>query len=306
MADLGPTIHRRRLGLAVRRLRERAGMSEKQTAYEIGTSQPRMSKIERGRASIGLAEILVLLDRFHITDRDQRAQLIAMAKLADGRGPAWLASYHDILTPNSLAYFGLESEARRLRTYRPHLVPDLLHTEDYAQALLEAGLVPDRPPERDRMARLRMARQQIVTRSHDPAELAVVLDEAVLHRPIGGMAVLADQLRHIAKFSESPNILVQVIPFAGGPHIALGIPFTLMEFGDTPEQADVDVAFLDTVDGYLLRDRTRDVRRIAAIFGHIRSGALSPEDSRSFLIRAADHLEAGTPIAAALTVSERS
>src|SRR5947199_87296 len=61
----------------------------------------------------------------------------------------------------------------------------------------------------------RLARQEILD-SEDAPLIYAVLDEAALHRQVGGAEVMRDQLEHLVALSRRPAITVQVIPFTLG------------------------------------------------------------------------------------------
>jgi transcriptional regulator with XRE-family HTH domain len=178
-------------------------------------------------------------------------------------------------------YATLEQSSTSVRTWQPMLVPGLLQTRDYAAALLD---------DIDLVTR-RMDRQRIVTRAADPVELAAVLDESTLHRPIGGPAVLAGQLRHLAAAAELPNVTVQVLPLDGptpavargglGPVVILGFPWP------------GGLVYLEYTGGATYRDTLHDVRNHATAFDQMRELALPPDESVALIATRARELESG-------------
>src|SRR6185295_13441437 len=59
------------------------------------------------------------------------------------------------------------------------------------------------------------------------ATLWMVIDEAALRRPMGGMAVMRGQIQALIAATERPNIKVQILPFHVGGHAAAGGAFTI-------------------------------------------------------------------------------
>lgn len=80
------------------------------------------------------------------------------------------------------AYAEMEARATYISVYQSQVVYGLLQTEAYARAVLATGL-----PERlDELVAARMERHRVLRQEKSPM-VWVVLDEGVLHRPIGGV-----------------------------------------------------------------------------------------------------------------------
>jgi hypothetical protein len=125
-------------------------------------------------------------------------------------------------------------------------VPGLLQTDAYARAILSTR-VGATPEDLDEAVAARMERQQILDRS-DPPELWVLLDEAVLRRPVGSPSVMADQLAYLASAARRPHIVLQVIPLAAGAHEGMrGGPFVLAEFAASPTIGYQDTAVIGQI-----------------------------------------------------------
>ncbi|WP_245872256.1 DUF5753 domain-containing protein, partial [Streptomyces alboverticillatus] len=93
----------------------------------------------------------------------------------------------------------------------------LLQTEDYARAVLRAGMPHAREADVERAVTVRRERQGLLTREKAPL-LWVVMDETVLRRPIGGPDVMRAQLDRLVEATDMPNVRLQFMPFAAGPH----------------------------------------------------------------------------------------
>jgi hypothetical protein len=110
------------------------------------------------------------------------------------------------------------------------VVPGLLQTRRYAQALEKAAHVfykPDMRP--DGVVTARMNRQ-IPLEGPDPMVLHALLDEAVIRREIGGCEVLREQLEHLLALAERPNITLQVIPYAVGGYGTMNGSFIIVDY----------------------------------------------------------------------------
>src|SRR5690606_35161084 len=157
-----------------------------------------------------------------------------------------------------------EAEASLIRTFEAQVVPGLLQTPQYAEALLRGGRYTDPETVRQKVE-ARMARRDILTRP-EPARLRAVIDEAALRRPIGGTETLRGQLAHLLYMAQLPNIDVQVLPLDAGAHAALGAPFTLLDF---PDPLDLPIVYIDTAgEGVFLED-PEEVEAHSATFGDI-------------------------------------
>ncbi|MEO3889678.1 DUF5753 domain-containing protein [Nonomuraea sp. B5E05] len=114
-----------------------------------------------------------------------------------------------------------EEQAQSLRTWQPLVVPGLLQTAEYAQALLERESGFDRE-QIETLVAGRLARQKILTRTNPPRYL-VVLDEGVLSRPIGGPETMREQLARLVQAAQAPHITIQICPLGASPGLSGGI-----------------------------------------------------------------------------------
>src|SRR5881409_1612677 len=140
-APVSATVRRMLVGAQLRRLREEKGITRAEAGYTIRASESKMSRLELGRVSFKERDIRDLLVLYGVEDPDQRDGLLALAKQANQ--PGWWHRYSDILPSWFESYVGLEETATLIRTYEGHLVPGLLQTEDYARAVMLAGLADE-------------------------------------------------------------------------------------------------------------------------------------------------------------------
>lgn len=175
-------------------------------------------------------------------------------------------------------YLELEAEAVLIRVFDLRVVPGLLQTPDYTRAVMRAGRVASTESEIEQAAEARMDRQKILSTPGGPL-LRVVLDEAVLHRPIGGRDIVRTQFERLLE--PRHNVIVQVLPFLAGAHAGLDGPLTLLQFTD-----QAPVGYADGRSHGRLIDDPDEVRQASAAFDAILGEALSPEISAD-LIRAA-------------------
>ncbi|GAB2576738.1 helix-turn-helix transcriptional regulator [Streptomyces capparidis] len=276
--NVNPTVRRRRLGAELRKLREAKGMTAEEVATRLLVSQSKISRLENGRRSISQRDVRDLCQVYGVEDRRIVESLMTMAKESRQRG--WWHAFGDI--PYSV-YIGLEAEAASIRTYHSLVVPGLLQTRAYAEAVVR-GTGPENSPEQvHRQVEVRMKRQERIHGS-EQVRFWAVLDEAALRRAVGGPQVMREQLEHIGELSTLPHVTVQVIPFAVGAHPGMTGAFSLLEF---QEATDSDVVYLEGVTSDLYLEREADVHLYTVMYEHLRAEALSPEQSRVLIAQVA-------------------
>jgi transcriptional regulator with XRE-family HTH domain len=264
-----PTIRRRRLGVELRRHREEAGVTIDVVADRLGCSTSKVSRIETGHTSASPSDVSNILDIYGVDD-SIKTELVQIAREARQKG--WWHPYSTVLAS---AYVGLETAARSIRAYEQHVVPGLLQSEEYAIALIRGARLDDTDREIEQRVRVRMQRQALLIQD-DPIDLRVVLDEAVLSRPVGGELVMLDQLKKLIEAARLPNVTLQILPFAAGAHAGMDGSFVILEF---EEEGDADVVFIDNATGGLFLEKAEELSKYVSIFDTVRASALPPEES---------------------------
>ncbi len=270
-----PTVRRRRLALELRRLREAAKLTCEEVAERLECSASKISRVETGRVSVSPRDVRDMLEIYG-TPPDQRDSLVQLAR--DSRQKGWWHAYGDTVQPHLATYLGLESAAVEIRMYEVSLIPGLLQTEDYARAVIAAGTVNSPRADVERQVALRMERQRLTRTS--PPKVWAVLDEAALRRQVGGPEVMRMQLEYLLELTNLPNVSLQVIPFFGGAHPAMGRPFVILVFG---ERIDPDVVYLEDLTSALWVENVDEVDRYNVFFNHLRATALSFEESAGLI-----------------------
>lgn len=271
-----PTIKRRRLGAALRRLREETGHSTDSAASALKWSQSKVSRIETAATSVTPDDVRTLLELYGAAS-DEIADLVNLAM--EDRQPSWWRQYSDVLPENFGGYLSLESEASRITTYESEVVPGLLQTDAYAREILGQHPLTVMPYEIQQAARLRVARQSRLAGS-EPLELDAVINEAVVRRLIGDAAVMRQQLEHLIEVAQLPNVTIRVLPFSAGAHPATNGSFVLLDF---PAEDDPRIVCLDTLVTTLYREGLREVGAYQLAYERLREKAMSPEDTAALL-----------------------
>jgi transcriptional regulator with XRE-family HTH domain len=275
-SEHSPTVRRRRLALELRRLREAAKLTCEEVADHLECSASKISRVETGRVSVSPRDVRDMLELYGVP-AEQGESLVQLAR--DSRQKGWWHAFSDTMQPQMATYVGLESAASEIRIYEVSLIPGLLQTEDYARAVIRAGMMNSPSEDVERKVALRMARQPAVTRD-DPPKIWAVLDEAALRRRVGGAGLMRMQLEHLLAQGALPNVAIQVIPFAGGAHPAMGRPFIVLVF---PERVDTDVVYLEDLTSALYVEDNAEVDRYNVFFNHLRATALSFDDSSALI-----------------------
>lgn len=277
-----PTIRRRRLAAELRRLREEAGLTIEQVAEALEFSESKVSRLETAHVTATPRDVRDLLELYGVAG-SQRDELLQMAREAREKG--WWFKYRDHHADQA-SYVGLEVGADSIRIYKALVVPGLLQTPEYAKAVIRALYPSYSPEELGRRIELRMARQPILAETNPPSLWAIV-DEAALHRMIGGPEVMRQQLHHLVAQARLPNVTLQVLPYAAGAHAALDGAFDILGFD---EPSDHDVVHIETFTSQFYLERPEEVRWYSLIFDLLRASALAPDDSAAFIAQAADRL----------------
>ncbi|MBV9013156.1 MAG: helix-turn-helix domain-containing protein [Pseudonocardiales bacterium] len=267
-------VRRRQLGGELRRLRAAAGKSAKEAAEWAGVSTSTLSKIERGVQAVKIGHVRLLAQLYGV-GAPEADTLIRLAREANQRG--WWAAYGDTVPDWVRTYLDLEQDASELWAYESGLIFGLFQTPAYAEAITAATQPNADSDELARLVAFRTARQQRLFGDRAPS-LRVILDEAVLRRPVGGPAVMREQLEHLSEVAKLPHVSVVVQPFSAGAHPSIGLAFTLLRFADA-DTAGMDCVYLENAQGALYQERPGDVDRYTVMFEQLSESALSADES---------------------------
>lgn len=270
---VSPTVRRRELGALLRKLRADHGLSAEEVTARLLFSPTKLSRIETGQSGASPRDVRDLCDLYGVTDPAEREHLMILAR--EGKQRGWWQDYD---LPYA-TFVGLEAEAVSIDVYQSGTVPGLLQTEEYARAMLRAGVPPFSRQELEQRLQARLTRQDLLVQDAAPRYHAVI-DEAALHRQVGGSEVMRDQLQRIGQSAQLPNITVQVIPYEAGAHPAMESIFSILSFG----QALVsDIVYVEGLVGNVYLERPADIERYHEVFAHLSTIALTPSDSISLL-----------------------
>lgn len=266
-----PSERQRRLGLELRKLRNRAGLSGDRAGALLDADRTRISNIEAGRIDVSRNRLYKLLREYGCSPDPLFDGIMAMAQ-ENGKG--WWDGFHDTIGPAARDLAELESRSSMLRTHEPLVIPGMLQTEEYARAVLEA--TEGDPQKVDRYAEFRLTRQRVLS-SDSPVTYRAVVHEAALHTHVGGASVMRRQLLRLIEVSRMPNVTVQIYPFEAGIYAAHTQSFVVYG-GAAPE---LDTVYLEhPTNSVFLRD-VELLDEYAKMFERLSALALAPVDPES-------------------------
>lgn len=279
----GPTLRAQWLGVALREMREQAGLTLKDVAEYLRRNASTVSRIESGLLPARVPEVLAYLDICGVDDPKRRDDLKTMSGELYRKG--WWDGYTGDVTGGLIDRIWLESRAVAICYFSTMVVPGLFQTREYAEAMIRTAHENASTEQVKRWVDLRMARQQLLDREA-PLRLEAVIDESVVRRVVGGPAVMRGQLRHLADLATRAEARVQVLPFAVGAHASPDGPFDLFEMADPYPNA----ACMQTPSGaiYVEADAAAP---LAEAYDRLRKAALSTSDSAVLLSGLAADLE---------------
>jgi transcriptional regulator with XRE-family HTH domain len=273
------TLQQRQLARALRRLREDAGLSLEEAAPRLDWSTSKLGRIETAQQGVDVHGVRSMLDLYNVGGA-QWTEIIDLTREARKKD-----SRH-AHRPGGQGYLVLEADAAVVHNYQLTFVPGLLQTEDYMRTLFRQSWRHHTDVGIDWEVRQRLLRQQRLTRQ--PAlELVAIVDESVLHRPVGDVEVMRAQLRHVVTQAALPSVSFQVLPFSLGMHSGMDGSFTVLGYGDPDEP---DIAYVEHTAIALHLDKEAEVHAFRLVFDRLRSEALSPRDSVALVERLAADL----------------
>ncbi|GGU71373.1 transcriptional regulator [Streptomyces albospinus] len=243
----------------LRQQRELAGLTQQQLADAAVMTRSHIAHIEAGRR-IPSREDARRLDKALNTGD-------VLSSFRPGDEPTVAERFADALQ--------LEQQAETIWEFASALVPGLFQTERYARAVMRTAFPPWSEEECDRLVRTRLGRAKILESPSTPV-VWVLLDEAVLRRPVGGPEVMAEQIMHLVHLVESGRVRAHVLPVGLGVHPLMQGQLKLMWFEDQPPAAYTEGMFVSQ-----LHDSPAMVRQLQGVYALGLSDALPLQESLS-------------------------
>ncbi|GIL32048.1 helix-turn-helix domain-containing protein [Actinocatenispora comari] len=283
--EVNGSLLRRHIGRKLLALREAAGLNKVDVAQELEMGRSTLTRMEAGDNSVRFVkrDVEAILKLYGASARDTQL-LLAWTAGTRSREKSW---WHDYTEPEIPDWFGLyvalEDGADTIRHYEPELLSGLLQTREYAEQVTSVPTGYLESQEIQRRVSVRMERQSLLTRPRAP-HLHVILNEAVLRRPVGGSEVMAAQLRHLLTQMQQSNVGVQVVPFSAGLH-ATSSGFTLLDFptNEFGEVIEPSLAYVETLTGALYINKPEGVHVYELTWQDLMKRALDESASRELI-----------------------
>lgn len=281
MTDKQSASRARALANVLREKRKSAGLNTREASEKVGISPATLNRTELGTRMPPFSEVTALLTAYGVIGV-AREHVLTIARTAYPAG--WWETGGNALPKQLPTLLTFESEASKIVHFAPLVVPGLLQTHAYIRAIMEDFGVSDQDAEGRVSARA--GRQTVLTRPKPPRYLAI-LDEAVLRRPFGGRAVMAEQIHKIIEAAEWPNVTVQVIPFDRGGYPLYG-PYMQLLFHKAP-----DIVYLEHKQASGFLDEVEDTEPFQGLTDTLKAAALDPAATSEFLAAVAAEYDKG-------------
>lgn len=279
------TIRAQWLGQRMRDLREERGLTLKYVAAYLGVEFSTLARYERAEWPFRRDHVVALLDVYGVYDERQRTQLVQLAQ------DAWRVNRWDedfdgaVYDATFVDYPWLESRAEEICAYSTMIVPGLLQTAAYAETMIRHYEGSSAAEHRvQKWLHLRLDRQQVLGGATN-TKLTAIVEESVLHRPVGGKTGLRGQLAHLMEVSRRPQVEIRVLPAQAGAHDGLYGTFFLFRM-QPPYPA---VAYVEHLAGRLFVEAGGAERYVRA-YDRLREAALSETESVALIATLAEEL----------------
>lgn len=243
------------LARRIRRMRDKAGLTQTELGTLILSNKTTISDIELGHQVPQIAFI----------------EKLERALDADG---VLLELYNllNIGIQESAVVADVERDALALTDWEMRAMPGLLQTPDYMRAQMRPSLSEVRV---DREVAIRLGRQKVLKQLLSGW---FIIDESILMRTFGGKDVMRDQLVKLEQIAELPNIHIQVIPFTVTDHPGPDGPLRVVEYRDKSS-----VWFTEGPRSGRVSDDREEVIQATNSLNIIRAAALSVSNSAEFI-----------------------
>lgn len=276
-----PVAQQRKLLSELKQAREAQRLTQDSVADALDWSTSKVIRIEQGKSGISVTDLRALLLHYGITEPARVDELVGLARAT--KRPAWMAKYRGL--PKGFAQFiELESVAIRCRYVQTSVIPGMLQTLRYATAIVAAGGVSGDDVQRG--VDIRMHRQDLL--GPNGPEMFFVIDESALHRVIGGVEVMREQLNRIKELAATDQMTVQIVPFAAGMHPAMKGSFSILEINE--DEDDYSLFLEELYRPSLVQDDSEVVREYLTLFYQLEKFALPASETPRVIHERLKHL----------------
>lgn len=285
VATSNPTLLKRWIGLNLRQLRKEAGKERAEVMKRLGLSRAQVGHLETAERLPSQPVLEILLDFYGKAERlPDFLRIVEAAR----KGTNWWDKLSGAVPPWFDLFLGLEAGVADVLSFDAYVMPGLLQTPAYAEAVIRAD--PELTDEQVRQrVELRIGRQRILQRDDEPVRLWSVIDEAVLVRQRGSAEVMAEQLNHLITMSERPRIDLQILPLNSGAHLAQSGGFQVLKF-PAEMAGDPGVVYLEGLVEGRYYEKPDEVSLYERTMTRLQVQAATPEDSQVRLRQAAQEV----------------
>lgn len=275
MTGGSPAMSRRRLGIALRALREATHITGEAAGDAVDRTPSWLSRVESGQVGLRRRELLTLLELYGLHDPERVAELTTLAD--EGRQRAWWTRYADSLPSTFARYVGFEMEAQSIKIFQDKVVPGLLQTERYMRAVFERATPALSLTAIEHNVQVRLERQRLLL-ANESATLDAIIDESVLRRAIGGAEVMREQIESILERMAVERTDIRVLPLSGQEHAIPLSTFTILDFSSSPS-----IVYIDTAGGGVFEEGLSVETSYRTIFLNLKQSSFEPEKTTLFL-----------------------
>ncbi|MBK0865519.1 MULTISPECIES: helix-turn-helix transcriptional regulator [unclassified Saccharopolyspora] len=274
----------RAVGYELRKKREQDRVTTRALAARLEIAKTRLLRYESGEILPSLEEIARYLGKLSVS-RSETERILEQAREAHSAADdSTLSTYGRGIHQELATLAEFESTAANIVEVAPLVIPGLLQTREYANAVLDG----QGEEEKENKLAVRLQRQEILNRSRPP-QLTVIVGEFALREPIGGVEVLRAQLDQLISAAERERISVRVLE-SGSEVLHAGHlgEFMLFDYDDKARP-------LVHVEGYFTASSTSNAKVIATYQGAVDdllNRALGRDESVQFI--KALHNESGS------------
>ncbi len=276
----GATVAKARLSRRLTELRRDAHYTANHVCDMLNWGRGKVGRFEANQwKRPEMSDIRDLLRIYGVSDAE-RADLEELAIRARTR--CWWREYTDIFENE---FPGFENDAERIRVFMPLVLPGLLQTTDYTEAVIRSD--PRPPAWRRRALEARLRRQEILSRTDPPSELIAVITEASLMYRWGTRVDRRDQAAHLVEVGALPGVRLHLQRFADGPPQGMFSPLNIFDLPDGEPSlvyTETDYAIQEVVSA-------EEVTTYIAAFDRAVDAALEPAETATYLRQLSEQLE---------------
>lgn len=289
----GSTLPQRLMAKSLVRLRKSADISQDAAAKHIQVGSQTLWRWETGRGrSLPKRVYIEALCRFYNAPVEVREALLALTEGA--HDSAWWHRYTKAIPEDFDFFLGFEMSASAMWTHQSLLLPGLVQTEEYRRAMIDAAGFGASPLVSKQWIELTARRQKRL--GEDGFSFNAVMPESVLHYPIGGPAIMSEQLEKLAETSGLPGVSIRIVPWSVGGHAGLTSgSFVLFDF--PPQKLDWmnedPVVYIEQRASDLYLSDTAAVEQYRSVYHAIEDVALPEDESKQLILKIAEEFVRG-------------